>query len=140
MSSRLEAVERAAARVTTPRGKPRRAEEELRRLWPARPDWINTVRPEWASLEEPPEDFVRLARSGERVLHEVLGGVAPTRLATVAMIRGYPEEPMARKEELPIHPAEPEPIEKEPAPPPPASDAVEEKIRRLETLGLWPGT
>jgi hypothetical protein len=98
------------------------------------------VAPEWSSLTEPPEDWVRLARSGERVLHEVLGGVAPTRLATVALIRGYPEEPMARKERAPIPDAEPEPVEEEPAPPPSPFDPVEEKIRRLESLGLWPGS
>jgi hypothetical protein len=93
-----------------------------------------------ALLKEPPDDFVRLARSGEHVLHEVGGGVAPTRLGVVAMIRGYPEELMALRERLPMPEAQPEPIEEQPAPTPAPADPVEEKIQRLEALGLWPGS
>jgi hypothetical protein len=142
MTTRLEAVEAETARVTTSRGgrKAKRAEEELRRLWPARPEWINGVRPEWALLTEPPDDFVRLALSGERVLHEVGGGVAPTRLAVVAMIRGFPQEPMAPSVKSPI--AEPEPAAVEPEParesePVDSADSVEAKIRNFERAGLW---
>jgi hypothetical protein len=140
MTTRLERAEREVAVQTKPRGKQKRAEAELRRLWPARPDWINVVRTEWASLREPPDDFVRLARSGERVFHEVLGGVAPTRLGVVAMIRGFPQEPMGPRVQSTIAEPEPAPAERETEWEPESFDpvdAIEQKIRNLERAGLW---
>jgi hypothetical protein len=88
-------------------------------------------------LTEPPEDWVKLAQSGERVLCEVGGGVAPTRRAVVALIRGFPQEPIEPKVRQPISESEPEAVEEEPAPTPPTADPVEEKIRNLERAGLW---
>jgi hypothetical protein len=139
MPTRLERAEQEAARRTKAPKTANRAEAELRRLWPARPGWIKVVRPEWASSAEPPDDFVRLARAAEVVLHEILGGVAATRLAVVAMIRGFPQEPMAPRVQSPI--AEPEPPTPDPESEPEAvdpADAIEAKIRRMEADGRWP--
>jgi hypothetical protein len=138
MSSRLEAVEREAARVTTSTSRGRRAERELYRLWGAfRSEPLATALWLDGPPNDPPKVLIDLARSGTRVLHEAIDGIGASPKAVTVLIReGDPpvESTPAPTVESPP-PAEPGP-EREPDPIDPA-DEVERRINRLERSGLW---